>query len=308
MPMISYAQNREDVLLARIFERRPHGFYIDVGANDPKNCSVTKYFSELGWHGINVEPNEKFPLLAKDRPRDVNLNVAVADRDGEETFYEFPNSPALSTFVRHEAEDHHSRFGFEFNVRRVPIRTLKSICENHDVGEIDFMSIDVEGYERQVLSGANWRRFRPRVILLEATRPHRTETTHSEWEHLLLDADYRFAYFDGLNRFYLRSEDAALQHHFDVPPNVFDDYILYEHIAQVEAIGATCQRRIEEQVAVMQLQHEAIERLTAEVLRLQPLAPLAPVAARLRGLVNRYPRLGRWARRWKASESSRKAA
>ncbi len=170
---------------------------------------MTKYFYELGWHGVNVEPNRKFPLLAADRPRDVNLNVAVGDQDGEQTFFEFSQNPALSTFIQFEADEHRQRFGYDYVAHRVPVRTLASICNAHGVNEIDFMSIDVEGYERQVLSGADWRR-RPRVVLIEATRPHLTETTHAGWESLLFAADYRFSYFDGLNRFYLRSEDAHL--------------------------------------------------------------------------------------------------
>jgi FkbM family methyltransferase len=294
MPMISYAQNREDILLARIFAGRKEGFYVDVGANDPKNCSVTKYFYELGWHGVNVEPNRKFPLLAADRPRDVNLNVAVGDQDGEQTFFEFSQNPALSTFIQLEADEHRQRFGYDYVAHRVPVRTLASICSAHGVNEIDFMSIDVEGYERQVLSGADWRRWRPRVVLIEATRPHLTETTHAGWESLLFAADYRFSYFDGLNRFYLRSEDAHLKHHFDVPPNVFDDYILYEHIAQVESIGAQCQQRIDELVAIMQRQHEAIERLKAECERLQGLLPFA---AQWHRFAERYPRVANLARR-----------
>lgn len=308
MTMISYAQNREDILLARIFAGRTDGFYVDVGANDPKNCSVTKHFYALGWHGVNVEPNAKFHLLAEDRPRDVNLNVAIGDQDGEQTFYEFSANPALSTFVQLEAEEHRQRFGYAYVARRVPVRTLRSICAEQSVREIDFMSIDVEGYERQVLSGADWRRWRPRVVLIEATRPHLTETTHAGWESLLLEADYRFAYFDGLNRFYLRAEDAAWQHHFDVPPNVFDDYILYEHIAQMESLGAKCQQRIEEFVAIMQNQHEAILRLTAECERLQALAPLAPIAEQLHKFAGRHPTMANWARRLVHRQSNRHAA
>lgn len=297
MTMISYSQNREDILLARIFAGRKDGFYIDIGANDPKNCSVTKYFYELGWHGINVEPNSKFPLLAADRPRDVNLNVAVGGENTELTFHEFTQNAALSTFVQLEADEHRQRFGYDYLVRRVPVRTLASICESNSVTSVDFMSIDVEGYERQVLSGADWRRWRPRVILIEATRPHLTETTHAGWEDLLLAANYQFTYFDGLNRFYLRAEDAELAHHFDVPPNVFDDYILYEHVAQVESICAGCQRRIEEMVAVMQNQHDAIERLKRECERLQAAAPLLPIAERWQEFADRHPRLANWARR-----------
>ena len=78
--MISYAQNREDVLLARVFHDVKAGFYVDVGANDPEHCSVTKHFYDLGWRGINFEPGRVFEKLAAARPRDINLNVAASDR------------------------------------------------------------------------------------------------------------------------------------------------------------------------------------------------------------------------------------
>ena len=84
MTMVSYAQNHEDVLLDRAFPRGKPGFYIDVGANEPVRNSVTKHFYELGWHGINVEPAaHPFALLAAERERDVNLNVAVSDSEVE---------------------------------------------------------------------------------------------------------------------------------------------------------------------------------------------------------------------------------
>jgi len=67
MRLISYAQNFEDVMLARVFHGRKNGFYVDVGAADPINLSVTKWFYDLGWSGINVEPNRKlFERLAAD--------------------------------------------------------------------------------------------------------------------------------------------------------------------------------------------------------------------------------------------------
>jgi hypothetical protein len=72
------------------------------------------------------------------------------------------------------------------------------------------MKIDVEGWERQALEGGDWRRFRPRVLLLEATRPNSAEPAWGGWEPLLLAQGYLFAYFDGLNRFYVPEEERAL--------------------------------------------------------------------------------------------------
>ena len=71
--MISYAQNFEDVMLARAFAGKTEGFYVDVGAMDPVDGSVTKYFYELGWSGINIEPDEEYyKRLVADRKRDCN--------------------------------------------------------------------------------------------------------------------------------------------------------------------------------------------------------------------------------------------
>src|SRR5262249_55301667 len=83
MPFVSYAQNFEDVMLWRALKHVDKGFYIDVGAAAPRDDSVTCAFSERGWRGINIEPNPYlFAELVNERPRDINLSVAVGDRAG----------------------------------------------------------------------------------------------------------------------------------------------------------------------------------------------------------------------------------
>jgi FkbM family methyltransferase len=241
--MISYAQNAEDVLLRRIFSDHPGGFYIDVGACDPVSCSITKHFYDLGWHGINVDASPAaFARVAPARPRDINLNVGVSNREGEMTFYEFPPQHAgLSTFSEVEAREH-QKAGRSCRELPVPVTTLARLCEQHAVKEIDFMSIDVEGHEREVLEGANLRSFRPRVVLVEATRPLTTITSHDRWEHLLLDADYLYATFDGLNRYYVRSENREDVARLAAPANIFDEYIPYTHWQQLEELRAEVER------------------------------------------------------------------
>src|SRR3712207_1823525 len=78
---VSYSQNAEDIRLARVFTAE-RGFYVDVGAGDPTAGSLTKLFYDRGWSGINVEPGPMFERLLVERPRDVNLNVAVAATAG----------------------------------------------------------------------------------------------------------------------------------------------------------------------------------------------------------------------------------
>ena len=202
-PIISYADNFEDVLLRRVFPRGTPGFYIDVGAFDPVALSVTKHFSDAGWRGINIEPVPAlYERLVAGRSRDINLNVGLSDHEGSLTLYEAPSVPTWSA-------DRGIMTGwFRVNPadlveRTVRVTTLARVCEQHVAGTIDFLKIDVDGHEREVLAGGDWARWRPRVVLVEAYRPQ-------TWEPQLLAADYLFAVFDGVNRVYVRAEDRSL--------------------------------------------------------------------------------------------------
>ena len=222
--MISYAQNLEDVLLNRIFGGINRGFYVDIGAYDPEEGSVTKHFYDMGWSGVNVEPASIFNRLNNQRARDTNLNVAISDRSGTMDFYEHPEDPGTSTLC----EALHSNLQNRIHERRestVKTRSLTDVLSEYapDV-TIDFLKVDVEGHEFSVIKGCDWARFRPRVVLVEATLPYSNEPCHQEWEPLLLDANYHFAFFDGLNRYYVRGEDGELLGRFHSPVNVLDNY------------------------------------------------------------------------------------
>jgi len=232
--MISYALNGEDVLLDRLFPRGLSGFYIDVGAMDPVQHSVTKHFYDLGWRGINVEPAEDpFRRLCEARPRDINLDVGLSDEAGTLTLNQSPPGTGLSTF----SSQHAARQGAEgvaFSERSVRVVTLAEVCENHVEQEIDFLSVDVEGHEERVVAGGDWKRWRPRVLVIEATEPGTTVPSHERWEPTLLEADYLFAAFDGLNRYYVRAEDAHLADGLRTPVNVFDDFEPFRYVKPLE--------------------------------------------------------------------------
>jgi FkbM family methyltransferase len=260
-PMISYAQNGEDVLLERLFGGQADGFYVDVGANDPTDLSLTRHFYDRGWRGINIEPvPDAYGRLCAERPRDTNLNVGVAARAGEMTFYELPDQSTLSTFSAEQAALYRAE-GRQVVERPVRVLPLAEVFAAHVDRPVDFLSVDVEGLEREVLAGGDWKRWRPRVVLLEATRPNTTEPTHQDWEPLLLEAGYRFAYFDGLNRFYVRAEEPALLEGFRVPVNVCDNYVHYHYTRQVEALrerAADAERHMQQMFAELTGTHAAL--------------------------------------------------
>ena len=241
---VSHAQNLEDVVLWRALRDVPEGFYIDAGAEHPLLGSVTMAFHERGWRGINIEPNEAyFELLAAQRPRDVNLKCAVSDQPGTQTFHTVVDT-GLSTLVEDIATGHASA-GRTVTGSTVEVTTLDRIWERH-VGDqaVHFLKIDVEGYEEQALRGLDLTRRRPWIVVVEATRPLSQTPSFETWDPILVDARYDLVYRDGLNRFYLAREHAALRDRFDAPPNVFDAYVTARQ-AEMETIAASACRQLD---------------------------------------------------------------
>src|SRR3984893_5551214 len=223
--MISYAQNFEDVMIARLFDDTHRGFYVDVGAAHPDFLSVTRHFYDRGWSGVNVEPTFRFyPLLCEARPRDVNLQCAIGNGPRFATLYEIPDYAENSTLDPAVA-DRLVAAELAATAHQVEVVRLAEVCDLHVKGRtIDFMKIDVEGGELGVLQSADWKRFRPRLLIVEATVVNSKEENWQTWEPILIEAKYHKVWFDGLNNFYLREEDLELRHAFRLPPNIHDGF------------------------------------------------------------------------------------
>lgn len=243
--LISYAQNGEDVVLARLFDRQRTGRYVDVGASDPVEGSVTKHFYDRGWHGINIEPEpESAEKLRQARPNDINLAVAVGDRAADAALHVMPNAPGLST-VDGELAAWYQREN-SWSAREIVVEqvTLTQVLDKYP-GSVDFLKIDVEGAERAVLAGADLTRHRPRVIVVEATEPGTSIPSHGEWEPILLAAGYRCALFDGLNRFYADAGDKEALEVLSAPANTVDGFLHYtrrQDLDHTAAYGAYAHR------------------------------------------------------------------
>lgn len=227
-PFVSYAQNREDVVLWRALSSVTAGHYVEVGANHPTEDSVTRAFYDAGWSGITVEPEPSFAELQRlARPRDLLVEAAAGTAAGGHITLHVVPGTGLSTVVD-SVSDRHLAAGIDHVDVDVPVLRLDAILESSgwDPGqEIHFLLIDVEGAEADVLASLDLARWRPWVLVVEATAPNSTETTHDTWEPGILAAGYEFCLFDGLSRFYVAAEHADdLRGALSYPACILDNY------------------------------------------------------------------------------------
>ena len=233
-PFVSYSANREDVYLNRVFAAQPTGFYVDVGAAHPLYENDTRALYERGWSGINIEPNEEFfGLLAAARPRDRNLRLAVSDEPGELAFHQVTGT-GLSTADAGEAGRARER-GHEVVEHRVAADTLRHILAEAAPNAIDLLKVDVEGFELKVLQSNDWTRFRPHLILVEATFPDTPVRRPDVVTPYLETQGYRRVFFDGLNDYFTEQGFEAPADAFDRPVNIFDRF---QPLAEVELANA----------------------------------------------------------------------
>lgn len=224
MSFISYSQNFEDFILWRALKHVKNGFYIDVGAYDPTEDSVTKFFYDSGWTGINIDPvtsyYEKFLL---ERPRDINLNILISDMDGEVDFYE-NNKTGISSAIEDNAKSWQKESNFEFKKLKKVAKTLDSVCTENKIGAVHFLKIDVEGFEINVLRGFSFNAVRPWIVLFESVAPTgKHEDISSDCVTYLKSKKYHQVYFDGLNKFFVSDEHSELDVAFMAPLNIFDN-------------------------------------------------------------------------------------
>ena len=163
----SFSQKGEDLVIERIIGPKKRGFYIDVGANNPNIFNNTKRFYDKGWSGINIEPN---PVLIREfeqkRKRDINLNIGIRKKRGTARFYEF-EADGLSTFSNEEKENY-LKLGYKIKQQlNVRVQSLKNIMGVYGKGKIDFISIDTEGLDYEVLESNDWKKFRPTLVCIE---------------------------------------------------------------------------------------------------------------------------------------------
>ena len=169
---LSYAQNLEDTHLDLIFGDVPAGTYVDVGGGHPVADNVSFYFYLKGWRGLVVEPQTALAAAyAGIRPRDHVVTCLAGRQDGTLDFHIVDGLHGLSSANKANA-DSARRYGAGYRTETRDVRRLSALIDTAKLGAIDFLKIDVEGAEADVLGGLDLARHRPKVILVEAVNPH----------------------------------------------------------------------------------------------------------------------------------------
>lgn len=208
--IVSFSQEREDVILYHLLNRVgiSNIRWIDIGANDPLILSVTKLFSLWGGYGINVEPQPVYiELLKEDRPYDTNVQVGISDTEGTLRLY----GDGTGATFEETSEEVDKEKPIE-----VSVMTLTQMCDKYwkESDQIHFLKIDVEGWEKQCLSGMDFKKYRPWVICMESAEPGTDIPAYDKWEYILMENDYDFLGSSGINRYYGAKERISVLNEF----------------------------------------------------------------------------------------------
>lgn len=191
----SYSQEGEDMILKKIFERKKIvGFYIDVGAHHPIRFSNTYYFYKKEWRGINIDAKPGcMKIFRKIRPRDINLEFAISNKKQNLIYYCF-NEPALNGFSKTLSIERNKKEKYSI-IDEIKIETL-TLAEVLDAylssdTTIDFLSVDVEGLDFQVLTSNDWSKYKPNVVLAEDSNFSFDSPDNSKIYKFLTNKDYQ---------------------------------------------------------------------------------------------------------------------
>lgn len=198
-----YSQHDEEVVIDLLLPNVKRGRYVDIGAAGIADSNTYRYY-QMGWSGLLVEPRpDATEELRALRPRDVVLQAAVLDYDGEVDMYMYQHGDL--TRVRPRTPEESPAF-------RCPCLTMTTLLEQYpQFRSVDFASIDVEGEEGRVIGATDFRLFTPTVLIVEYNTAELCADSRGEWEDYLLPF-YELVYENGVNAFYVRKAS-------DTPPS-----------------------------------------------------------------------------------------
>jgi FkbM family methyltransferase len=163
----------------RFFPKVHDGVFVDVGAGRPDFLSMSALYRQLGWHVIAIEPNPVFCDAHRAAGHEV-LQYACADRDENGVPFEVVDSHgqpyadgrvSFESFSALAVKSAYRALRPDLDVDRivVDVRKLDTLLAEHapDVGPVEILSVDVEGWELEVLAGFSFERYMPSVLIIE---------------------------------------------------------------------------------------------------------------------------------------------
>ncbi len=180
--ILSFSQCGEDLIISFLFQNllkinKPS--YIDIGAHHPFWINNTTKFYLNGSRGINIEPDpELLKKFLKHRKNDINLNIAISNKEGKQKFY-IMSSPTVNTLYQIEVKKFEKIDNTKIkNEIYVKVDTLPNILTNYFNSEMpDFLSLDVEGYELNILKTVDFESHRPKVMCVETADINKNKET-----------------------------------------------------------------------------------------------------------------------------------
>lgn len=199
-PSIHYGEFGEDVFINRIFKDIKIGRYVDVGCYHPFKGSLTAQLYKKGWNGINIDLSKSsIDLFNIVRKKDINLNLAISDFDGETNYYE--NSPINQQNSLIKDNDNQKKI-------KIQCKRLSSILLENHYNNFEYLNIDVEGSEQNVINGIDLSKYRPILITIENNNLHLKDYIDSEIYNILIKNNYTFINKTGVTNFFLKNEYA----------------------------------------------------------------------------------------------------
>ena len=162
----SYSFNSVDLIINYIFKEQKNGFYLDVGAQHPISNNNTFLLFKKGWRGINIDLDKKnIDLFKIARPKDTNLNFAISDSEEEIDLFFYHDASPINTLSKKVANFQDAKIT---KIKKIQTKVLDNVLKDLNIHDhIDYMNIDVEGHEDQVLKGFNIKKYKPSVISVE---------------------------------------------------------------------------------------------------------------------------------------------
>ena len=197
-PSFHYGEFAEDVFIDRIFRKVKKGIYVDVGCYHPFKGSLTFRLFNRGWNGINIDISKtSIDLFKISRNKDKNLNLAITDYDGDVFYYE--NSPINQQNSIIKSNDKQSKIKIKCN-------KLTTVLIENNIKNFDYLNIDVEGAELNVIRGLNFDKFFPKLISIENNDLLIKDYMESEVFKILSNNNYVFINKIGVTNFFIKKD------------------------------------------------------------------------------------------------------